>query len=68
MGFVLPCDERGLPICDSFLAVSFECTEEYFQNNHPATYAFAYMAQLIQTNVPAFCLVLLGLTTNFQQR
>ena len=30
VGFALPCDERGLPICDSFLAVSFECMEEHF--------------------------------------
>ena len=67
VGFVLPCDERGLLICDSFLAVSFEYMEEYFQNNQPATYAFAYMAQSLQTNVPAFVWLLLGPTTNFQQ-
>ena len=65
VGFVLPCDERGLPICDSFLAVSFECMEEYFQNNQPATYTFAYMAQPLQTNVPAFCLAIIGSDNKF---
>ena len=63
VGFVLPCDERGLPICDSFLAVSFECMEEYFQNNQPATYAF--MAQPLQTNVPAFSLAVIGSDNKF---
>ena len=60
--FVLPCDERGLSICDSFLAVSFECMEE---NNQPATYVFSYMAQPLQTNVLAFCLAVIGSDNKF---
>ena len=46
-----------MPICDSFLAVSFECI---FPNNQPATYAFAFMAEPLQNNVPAFCLAVIG--------
>ena len=65
VGFVLLCNEQGLPICDSFLAISFERMEQIFQNNKPAPYAFVYMAQPLQNNVPAFCLACVGSDNKF---
>lgn len=32
VGFVLPCDDEGLPLMDSFLATSFETIEECFRS------------------------------------
>ena len=32
VGFVLPCDDAGMPLADSFLAVSFESIQEYFHS------------------------------------
>ena len=32
VGFVLPCDDAGLPLTDSFLATSFETIEECFRS------------------------------------
>ena len=56
VGFVLSCDEEGLPLCDSFLAVSFEAIEESFKTADTAKYAFVYMAQALGKAVPGFCL------------
>ena len=30
VGFVLPCDEDGLPLCDSFMATTFKSMQKYF--------------------------------------
>ena len=45
VGFVLPCDQNGLPICDSFIASSFETMEKYFENASLAKYAFVFVVQ-----------------------
>ena len=57
VGFVLPCDEDGSPITDSFLATTFE---KSFESGVISKYAFVYMAQALCTQVPSFCLACFG--------
>lgn len=54
VGFVLPCDEDGLPICDSFMATA-----------SLAKYAFVYMVQPRTIEVPPFCLACIGTDNKF---
>ena len=56
IGFVLRCDEKGLPLTDSFLATTFESMCKHFSEESVASYAFVYMAQPITEDVPTFCL------------
>ena len=65
IGFVLPCDEEGLPLCDSFMATSFESMQNYFSEESVASYAFVYMVQPLTENVPAFCLSCVGTDNKF---
>ena len=60
VGFVLPCDSNGLPIVDSFLALSFECIEQHFKQQQVAKLAYVFMAQCVCKNVPPFCLGCIG--------
>ena len=65
VGFVLPCDKSGLPLSDTFIAVSFEAIEESFRVADVAKYAFVYMAQPLSKSVPAFCLACMGTNNKF---
>lgn len=65
IGFVLPCDENGLPIREAFTATTFESIEDAFRTGAIAKYAFAYMVQPLSQNVPAFCLCCLGSDNKF---
>ena len=65
VGFVLPCDDSGLPVVDTYLAVSFDSIKESFSNGEVAKYAFVYMAQPLCQNVPAFCLACLVTDNKF---
>lgn len=65
VGFVLPCDKDGLPLGDSFIAVTFASIEESFKKAEVAKYAFVYMAQALCENVPAFCLACMGSNNKF---
>ena len=47
VGFVLPCDDNGLPLVDSFLATSFAAVENMFQSAKTAKLAFVYVAQAL---------------------
>lgn len=62
---MLPCDGDGLPICDSFIATSFETMEKYFENTSLAKYAFVYMVQPLTKGVPPFCLACMGTDNKF---
>lgn len=61
VGFVLPCDDLGLPLTDTFLAISFEQMEQCFTDSEIARNCFVYMAQPLAENVPAFCLACMGI-------
>ena len=54
VGFVLSCDERGLPLNDTFIEVSFEAIEQAFEVVDVAKYAFVYMAPPFKEGVPSF--------------
>ena len=65
VGFVLPCDEDVLPLCDSFMATTFKSMQKYFSKESITNYAFVYMVQPLTENVPAFCLSCVGKDNNF---
>ena len=65
VGFVLPCTDNELPICDSFLATSFKAMETSFKEGILAKYTFVYMIQPLNIAVPAFCLACIGTDNNF---
>ena len=65
VGFILPLDHNGLPIVDSFLAVSCKAIEEMFQSAIKAKYAYVYMAQSICLKAPTFCLAYIGSDSKF---
>ena len=65
VGFVLPCNDKGIPIGDSFMAVSFDSIEQAFRDGTKAKYAFTYMAKPLAEGVPAFCLSCSGTNNQF---
>ena len=65
VGFVLPLSENGLPLIDSFLAVSFDAIKNMFAKHATAKYAYVFMAQPLAKNTPAFCLACFGTDNKF---
>lgn len=65
VGFVMPCDDNGVPLTASFKADSYESMQAIFRNGEFAKYAFVYMAQPLARGVPAFCLACLGTNNKF---
>ena len=65
VGFVLPVAENGLPLIDSFLAVSFSAIEDMFKHFPISKYAYVYMAQPLGQSIPPFCLACLGSDNKF---
>ena len=65
VGFVLPCDNNGLPIVDSFLALSLEGIEENFRTQEISKFANVFVAQCVCKEVPAFCLACIGTNNCF---
>jgi len=54
VGFVLPINEEGLPIVNSYLATSYERIEEMFAGSAIAKYAYVYIAKLLDTTAHHF--------------
>ena len=44
VGFVLPLDDHGLPLVDSYLAISFAAIEKIFSSATIGKYVYIYMA------------------------
>jgi len=65
VGFVLPCDEDGLPLVNSFLATSFEAIEHCFASCQVSKYAYLYVAQCVSPIIPPFCLGCMGSDISF---
>ena len=59
------CVGFGLPEVDSFSATSFDAIEKMFTTQSVAKYAYVYMAQPLDLNVPAFCLACFGTNNRF---
>ena len=57
VGFVLPSNDEGVPLSNSFIAVSFDFVKEAFSTAEIGKYVLVYMAQPLQENVPAYCLM-----------
>ena len=65
VGFVLPCNSSGLPLCDTYIVNSFQSIEEAFAAGCLAKYAFVYMVKPLCHDAPAFCLGCLGTNNRF---
>ena len=65
VGFVLPCNDAGLPLSDTFLATSLSAIEKMFASCELAKYAYAYVAQPVCLNVPPFCFACIGSNNRF---
>ena len=65
VGFVLPLNDEGLPVCNSYLATSFALIEEAFKSGNVAKYAFVYMVKPLALDIPAFCLGCFGTDNKF---
>ena len=65
VGFILPCDDAGLPLADSFLATSFVAIEECFKTQQLSKLAYVYVAQCVLPGVPSFCLGCVGINNVF---
>ena len=65
VGLVLHLTNNGLPIVDSFKAISFNAIERMFLENEIAKYAYVYMAQPLGENIPPFCLACVGTDNKF---
>ena len=46
-----------IPLSDSFIAVSFDFVQETFSTTEIGKYVLIYMAQALEENVPAYCLM-----------
>ena len=57
VGFVLPSNKEGVPLSDSFIAVSFDFVQDTFLTSEIGKYVLVYMAQPLEENVPAYCLM-----------
>ena len=57
IGFVLPSNENGIPLSNSFIAISFDFAKEAFSSTEIGKYVLVYMAQPLEENVPAYCLM-----------
>jgi len=68
IGFVLPCNSNGLPIVDSFLALSFGDIEECFKSQQIAKFAYVFMAQCVCGMSLHFVLAVLVPTIALQQQ
>jgi len=60
VGFVPSLNDAGLPLVDSFIAVSFSAMQAMFRSAAKAKYAYVYIAQSLCLKAPPFCLVCIG--------
>jgi hypothetical protein len=65
VGFVLPNDDKGMPIMDSFTVSSFQDIESYFLSETIAKYAYIFTVQPLKEGAPSFCLGCIGTNNKF---
>ena len=56
VGFVLPLDENGMPVKNTYKATSLKNMVNFFENGKKASLAYAIMAQPLEENASSFCL------------
>lgn len=64
VGFVLPVDDKGLPVVNTFTANTFQEIEEMFKNRPISKYAYLYTATPLK-DVPSFTLACVGTDNKF---
>ena len=67
-GFVMPVDKIFILILNAFCATSFEQTEEIFMKELKASYGYLYIAQVLSSCVPPFCLALIRSDNHFTNK
>ena len=65
VGFVLPVDDKGLPVVNTFTATTFQEIEEMFKNRPISKYAYLYTATPLKEDVPSFALACVGTDNKF---
>lgn len=64
IGFTLPlCN--GLPVVNSFEAISAKNIFDFFSSEQKANYAYVIMAQVLAEDAPSFCLSIFGTNNKF---
>ncbi|KAE8739183.1 hypothetical protein FOCC_FOCC015324 [Frankliniella occidentalis] len=65
VGFVLPLDNNGLPIIDSFPATSAEAIKSYFDSNETSHVVYCIIDKPLVHESPSFCLAMFGTDNRF---
>ena len=65
VGFVLPMNEKGLPMVDSFLASSYEAIERMFSTSVISKYAYVCIVKPLDFQSPSFFLGFIGSNNRF---
>ncbi|XP_031354871.1 uncharacterized protein LOC116179261 [Photinus pyralis] len=65
IGFVMPLKD-GFPQMESYVALSAQAIEGYFQNNKKSEYAYVIMAQSLSEVAPSYCLAIYGTDNKFR--
>ena len=60
LGFVLPLDEDGMPIPNSYMASLADCIKYYFDEKDPANLLQTVIAQSLTKDAPFFVLLIYG--------
>jgi len=65
-GFMLPCDDFGLPVPESYPATSARKVADYFETKETSNYAYCVMAQPLSPDCRPFCLLMHGTNQKFK--
>lgn len=65
VGCVLPLDQNGLPISESYPASSAKVISDYFKENEMSQQLYCIMAQPIAIKAPPFCVAMFGTNNKF---
>ncbi|XP_043289665.1 uncharacterized protein [Venturia canescens] len=65
VGFVLPLNQKGMPVCGTYPATSASKIVENFEKGTIASLAYVIIAQPLIENAPSFCLSIFGTDNKF---
>uniref|UniRef100_A0A1X7USD2 PHD-type domain-containing protein n=1 Tax=Amphimedon queenslandica TaxID=400682 RepID=A0A1X7USD2_AMPQE len=65
VGFMLPNNDKGIPIIDSFTVSTFNDIEKYFTTATICSYAYVFTVQPLKEGSPSFCLGCIGSNNKF---
>ena len=67
-GFVLPIDEHGIPVRDSFILDTFDDLKDALETSTVAKYAHCIVARSVQIEVPSFIVAVLGTDSKYDHK